>query len=276
MTTQNTFHFRHIEALLDFIEQDVMHVAVANDSILPQLDYKTDLPNITDYLKCKVSTYALYVAIRPQGVETGRLDYVLDRCKVLGQPVIVWKLVYNPECRRWVASRKAKVEAEQEQEQKPQTEPEQEQAINNLPERIDAEQEFAEIAEAIQAANVPPQPAEQTKPEQEQTDAPNHTTRYTVYIGLNDKTTRRQDVRTERAVELISEAVRKFFGFGTITTATGVYTHQDGKPVVETTVVVSATGVDADTVARFAETARDSLNQESVYIEADTVATRYI
>lgn len=276
MTTQNTFRFRRIEALLDFIEQDVMHVAVANDSILPQLDYKTDLPSITDYLKCKVSTYALYVAIRPQGVETGRLDYTLDRCKVLGQPVIVWKLVYDPECRRWVASRKAKVEAEpeQEQEQKPQTEPEQ--TVTNLPERIDADAEFEEIAEAIQAANVPPQPAEQTKPEQEQTDAPNRTTRYTVYIGLNDRTTRRQDIRTERAVELISEAVRTFFGFGTITTATGVYTHDDGTPVVETTVVVSVTGVDADTVAHFAKAARDAFNQESVYIESDTVATRYI
>lgn len=101
-------------------------------------------------------------------------------------------------------------------------------------------------------------------------------TRYTIYIGLNDRTTRRQDIRTERALGLVANAVRYWLGNGTITEATGVYTHDDGEAVTERTLVVTATHDKPEAVNAFAEAIREAFNQECVYIECDRVAPYYI
>ena len=98
-----------------------------------------------------------------------------------------------------------------------------------------------------------------------------------ICIGLNDRNTKKQEVTTTAAKDLIYKAVVKYFGFGTITECTGVYSHDDGTNavIVETSINVSLTFFDdpkyMDKIKVFAADMKKQLNQETIYFDVQTV-----
>lgn len=104
-------------------------------------------------------------------------------------------------------------------------------------------------------------------------------TKVTICIGLNDKATKRQEITTAAAKTLIQTAVVKYFGFGTVSDCTGVYTHGDGTNTIvqETTIKVELTFFDLDkataknSVMPFVLDMKTALNQETIYVDLSTV-----
>ena len=61
----------------------------------------------------------------------------------------------------------------------------------------------------------------------------------TIFVGLNDKESKLQEVTTLDAAKFIQREIVKEFEGGTISEATGIYRHQDGSGfVVENTLKV--------------------------------------
>lgn len=87
-------------------------------------------------------------------------------------------------------------------------------------------------------------------------------TKYTLYIGLNDKDSKVQEIST-------------FVGDCTIQEARGLYTHQDGTQVLETTLVVQVIDFSgALEIAPVVETIKTALNQESIAVIREQVDSR--
>lgn len=87
-----------------------------------------------------------------------------------------------------------------------------------------------------------------------------------LYIGLNDKDARRQLISFKKACKIIVETV----GDCTIQKAAGHYTHEDGKPTQERTLVVTkfiAEQTPKENVDRLGARLCYLLNQECVGVE---------
>lgn len=101
-------------------------------------------------------------------------------------------------------------------------------------------------------------------------------TKYTLYIGLNDKASHIQEISTDKAMTLAENLLCEICGGATISTARGVYTHDDGTKVIENTLVCVVFGVDKETITRAAVQARDLFNQEAIALEAYEVNSTFI
>lgn len=91
--------------------------------------------------------------------------------------------------------------------------------------------------------------------------------KYIIFVGLNDKDSHAQEVSTLDAYKLVSNLACTHVGFGTITEARGVYTHDDGTLVEEVTLRCEFSGAPLEKVKAFALAAKEALNQESVGFE---------
>lgn len=96
-------------------------------------------------------------------------------------------------------------------------------------------------------------------------------TKYTLYIGLNDKDTKVQEISTLDAYKLVGALV----GDCTIQEARGLYTHQDGTQVLESTLIVQIIDFSGKMeVAPVVETIKTALNQESIAVIREQVDSR--
>ena len=100
------------------------------------------------------------------------------------------------------------------------------------------------------------------------------TRKYTLYVGLNDKDTKRQEVGTIEAYKLVGGLLAREMGGGTIYEAHGIYTHDDGTVVVEETLRIELFADEEERVEGFVRTVKRLLNQESVIIQTETVTSR--
>lgn len=116
-----------------------------------------------------------------------------------------------------------------------------------------------------------PAPAEDPAPE----DKPEETTKI-LYIGLNDKDSKRQEIDTITAFKLVSRVIREKCGGGTITQATGIYTHDNGEIVEETTLKVEIFGQPLQPVLDACEFLKTALNQESIALNEIITKSRFI
>ena len=88
-------------------------------------------------------------------------------------------------------------------------------------------------------------------------------------IGLNDQTTKKQEIWLEDAKRIITNLTIKFLWFWTITTgATGVYTYDDGTQVDEPSINVNfkTQKPDSKNILEYVENLKKMLNQESILV----------
>lgn len=101
-------------------------------------------------------------------------------------------------------------------------------------------------------------------------------TKYTLFIGLNDKDTRRQIIKTDAAGEMIREYCFEYLNGATVQNGAGIYKHDDGEKIVENTFIVIVNDyaeTEKDAVLRFAAAVKKALNQESVLLTAEPLTT---
>lgn len=97
-----------------------------------------------------------------------------------------------------------------------------------------------------------------------------------LYIGLNDQNSKRQEISTIDAFKIVSRVLREKCGGATITQATGIYTHEDGTIVEETTLRCEIFGATLETVTEAAKMLKLILNQESIALSEVVTKSTFI
>lgn len=99
--------------------------------------------------------------------------------------------------------------------------------------------------------------------------------KYTLYVGLNDKTTHNQEIATLDAYKVVSNILTATGG-ATITEGRGIYTHDDGTVIQETTLVCMIFGAPEESIREAALQIKSALNQESIAFEITDVVSMFI
>lgn len=98
----------------------------------------------------------------------------------------------------------------------------------------------------------------------------------TLYIGLNDKDTKKQEINTIDAYKIASNIFASVTGGATITEGVGVYTHNDGTIVTESTLVCVVYGAENDAIESAAQSLKVAFNQESIAVEYTESNSKFI
>lgn len=94
------------------------------------------------------------------------------------------------------------------------------------------------------------------------------TVKYTFFVGLNDKTSKLQEVNTLDAARIVTRVFMNHGVDATISNARGIYTHDDGTIVTEETIMVQCYQFGNPVpVADICEDLKTLLNQESIAVE---------
>ncbi len=101
-------------------------------------------------------------------------------------------------------------------------------------------------------------------------------TKHTLYIGLHDQKTKRQEITTIDAYKIISNIFAQTTGGATITEAMGVYTYNDGTVAIEPSLRCEIFGADSEQVYAAVKQIKVALNQESIALEETEVNSRFI
>lgn len=92
--------------------------------------------------------------------------------------------------------------------------------------------------------------------------------KYTIIVGLNDKDTKKQEISTETAYQIIFKTLQSNGIEGaTLTEAKGFYTHNNGDIVIENSIKIELLFIERATATATAKELRKILNQESVVLE---------
>lgn len=86
--------------------------------------------------------------------------------------------------------------------------------------------------------------------------------KYEIFIGLNDKDTKKQMVSTEDAMMTIHRHV----GDCSMSLIQGYFTHADGSMVVEKTIKCEVFGMSDSEIHAIVEKLKELLNQESILV----------
>ena len=94
----------------------------------------------------------------------------------------------------------------------------------------------------------------------------------TLYIGLNDKESKRQEINTSEAIKILSNML-KDIGGATIYEATGIYTHENGDIIIENTLRVELIEVNQEMLKYKIGLIKQMLNQESIILQQENINT---
>ena len=89
--------------------------------------------------------------------------------------------------------------------------------------------------------------------------------KYTLYVGLNDKDSKKQEVKTEDAMRMVTNIV----GDNTMQIVHGHYTHEDGTQVNETTLKIELLFTSDNKVKVYCNDIKRLLNQESIAVNKE-------
>ena len=95
--------------------------------------------------------------------------------------------------------------------------------------------------------------------------------KHILYLGLNDKDTKLQKYDQIEAYKIVTNILAKDFGGGTIFSAQGVYTHDDGTIVIENTLRIEVLFSDDAKIKVLVSELKKIFNQESIAVESSVV-----
>lgn len=100
---------------------------------------------------------------------------------------------------------------------------------------------------------------------------------YTLYIGLNDKDTKKQEVSNEFALNAINRILlNEGITDKTVQNALGVYTHKNGKTTTENSLILTMFFVERIQLIRAIEEIKIILNQESIILKEQEVKSELL
>jgi hypothetical protein len=97
-------------------------------------------------------------------------------------------------------------------------------------------------------------------------------TKHVLYVGLNDKDTKKQLVTTPKAKDIVNSVC----GDCSIQEITGYYTHDNGEKVKENTLKVELLFKEDKQVLTYCQDLKRLLNQESIALNIETVNSRLV
>lgn len=100
--------------------------------------------------------------------------------------------------------------------------------------------------------------------------------KFTLYLGLNDKDTKRQQIDTIEAYKIVSNLLAKDFGGGTIFSADGIYRHDDGTIVIEKTLRIEILFAERDNVLKLCDELKRLFNQESIAMQSEDINSELV
>lgn len=100
--------------------------------------------------------------------------------------------------------------------------------------------------------------------------------KFTLYLGLNDKDTKRQEISTLEAYKIANNIICQYVDGATIYEAQGIYKHDDGTIVFEKTLRIELLFVERDIVEKIANMLKVALNQESVAMQYENIESELI
>lgn len=95
--------------------------------------------------------------------------------------------------------------------------------------------------------------------------------KHILYLGLNDKDSKQQEISTLDAYKIAFNAVKKFYDGCTITESRGFYTHESGAVVFENSLVISVLFANDESTRRLADDLKILFNQESIALEIQEI-----
>ena len=94
--------------------------------------------------------------------------------------------------------------------------------------------------------------------------------KYNIYIGLNDKDSKKQEVSTRRAKEEVIKILNNNNITGlTMYEVSGAFKHEDGTMTYEKSLKVELLEVEEEDVLKSIEELKVALNQESIMLEKE-------
>ena len=101
--------------------------------------------------------------------------------------------------------------------------------------------------------------------------------KYTFFLGLNDKDTKKQIVTTEWAENFVLQYVAWVLGWGTVSLCKWVFQHDNGTIVIENSIKIETLWFKEDAIYNeFAHCLAKEFNQESVLMEVSEVDAQFI
>ena len=94
----------------------------------------------------------------------------------------------------------------------------------------------------------------------------NNTVSYKIFLGLNDASSKKQEIMTEDALVMVSLYLANHFEGATCYNSIGVYRHEDGTIVRENSIVIELVYVTEFMVESLVKHLQQVFNQESVMI----------
>lgn len=95
--------------------------------------------------------------------------------------------------------------------------------------------------------------------------------KFILFMGLNDKDSKVQLFSTLEAYKLAMNIIKKFCNGGTVSEATGFYTHDDGTIVTETSLRIELLFIDKPTCKKIVDALKVAFNQESIAVQCEVV-----
>lgn len=95
--------------------------------------------------------------------------------------------------------------------------------------------------------------------------------KFTLYLGLNDKDKKVQQISTVEAYKIVSNLIASRFDGGTIFEANGIYRHENGTFVTEKTLRIELLFAEFDEVKNFVQTLKEIFNQESIAVQREDI-----
>ena len=102
-------------------------------------------------------------------------------------------------------------------------------------------------------------------------------TKHTIFLGLNDKDTKQQEIDTISCYKL-AQRIMSNNGISayTLSEANGVYTHDDGTITIEKTLQFIILGQNKQVINDIITDLKTTFNQESVLLTTERVNTEFI
>ncbi len=100
-------------------------------------------------------------------------------------------------------------------------------------------------------------------------------TKYTLYIGTNDKDTYKLEIPFEECMTRVTQICVKHTSGCTIYEATGYWMDDNNNITTERTIAVILEDISKDTVYKICDEVIVSLNQNSILIETGTIKNNY-
>lgn len=95
--------------------------------------------------------------------------------------------------------------------------------------------------------------------------------KFTLYLGLNDKDTKTQQISTLEAYKIVTNILANDFDGGTIFEAQGIYKHEDGTVVIETTLRIEILFAELPAIKNLVTTLKKVFNQESIAVQEEVI-----